>query len=45
MCACVRVHVLVRVCQQAVGEDKDMYEEYLTQREIQDNINAVNGEK
>ncbi|XP_076746531.1 ras GTPase-activating-like protein IQGAP3 isoform X1 [Maylandia zebra] len=27
---------------QAVAEDKDMYEEYLTQREIQDHISAVN---
>lgn len=41
----VDVCVFVRVCQQAVAEDKDMYEEYLTQREIQDHISAVNGEK
>lgn len=26
-------------------EDKDIYEEFLTQREIQNNINIVNGEK
>lgn len=25
-------------------EEKDIYEEYLTQREIQHNINLVNGE-
>uniref|UniRef100_A0A3Q4GP27 Calponin-homology (CH) domain-containing protein n=1 Tax=Neolamprologus brichardi TaxID=32507 RepID=A0A3Q4GP27_NEOBR len=31
-----------RAAGRAVAEDKDMYEEYLTQREIQDHIDAVN---
>lgn len=37
MCLCV--------CQRGVSEDKDMYEEYLTQREIQNHIRTVNGEQ
>ncbi|XP_072249511.1 ras GTPase-activating-like protein IQGAP3 [Leuresthes tenuis] len=30
------------VCRRGESEDKDMYEEYLTQREIQEHINTVN---
>lgn len=43
---CVDIYcVCVCVCQRDAGrQDKDIYEEFLTQKEIQDNINLVNGQ-